>query len=225
MKPNSNLGLIVTSHQDINEAYNRWAATYDGALNPTRDVAHDVVQHYLKEINGGEVLDLGCGSGLNLAKLASVAENVTGVDSSEKMLEQAKRKPLPQHVWLVHHNILESWPFLDNHFDVIVVSLVLEHIRDLSSLFKECCRTLKPSGWMLVCEYHPKRQAMGKSTSFYDPKEKTDITIPSFVHTLDEYKQTAKNAGFILSEVKDWPSHDQNNTLPQVLSFRLRNAS
>ncbi len=214
----------MTNHQDINEAHNRWAATYDSARNPTRDVAHDVVQHYLKDITGDEVLDLGCGSGLNLSKLASVAENVTGVDGSEKMLEEAKRKPLPQHVWLVHHNILEPWPFLDNHFDAIVVSLVLEHIRDLSSLFKECCRTLKPSGWMLVCEYHPKRQAMGKSASFYDPKEKTDITIPSFVHTLAEYKQAAQDAGFEFLGEKDWQARDENNALPQVLSFRLRKA-
>lgn len=205
----------------IQDAYNKWAESYEHSENQTRELAHYILETHLEELPKGEILDLGCGTGINLPKLATVAENVTGMDFSEKMLARAKQRPLPPNVWLVQHNILEPWPFLDESFEAINISLVLEHIEDLTLVFKECFRTLKPNGWVLVCEYHPERQAMGKAAKFYDKDEDSEHLISSFVHTLAQYKQTAEDAGFTLQNEQDWHAPNEANALPQVLSFKL----
>lgn len=43
-------------------------------------------------IKGGKVLDIGCGNGRSTAILSDVADKVVGIDFSERLLDQAKRR-------------------------------------------------------------------------------------------------------------------------------------
>lgn len=74
--------------------------TYD-ALGPVYDQHSHVVvarafyraiEPMLGALNGGAVLDLGCGTGLLTASLASRAPSVVGIDRSPRMLEAARAR-------------------------------------------------------------------------------------------------------------------------------------
>ncbi len=212
----------MLKRKSIQESYNQWASGYDTQENTTRDLAHQVLISHLNLFKNADVLDVGCGTGTNLQTLSKTARSVTGIDFSTQMLEKAKQKPHPAHVWLVQHNILDPWPFKDQYFDAISMMLVLEHIEELPPIFQESQRVLKNNGFMLICEYHPERQALGKSAKFYDDDKKSEKKISAFVHTLADYQLSAEHAGFKLQDVKDWHDPHSKSTTPKVFSFRLK---
>lgn len=211
----------MLKHKSIQESYNQWASGYDTQENSTRDLAHQALISHLGLFKNADVLDVGCGTGTNLETLSKTARSVTGMDFSTQMLEKAKQKPLPTHVWLVQHNILDPWPFKDQYFDAISMMLVLEHIEELLPIFQESYRALKNNGFMFICEYHPERQLAGKAPKYYDHGEAVHKSIPSYHHTMEEFSDAAANAGFQIMSAKEWSDPQSSNPDPQILSLVL----
>ncbi len=100
---------------------------------------------------GGELLDLGCGSGDLARHLAAGGYRVTGCDISPRMLEQAAAA---DHGHAVHWAVLEpGWrtlPFTSASLDTVVASSVLEYVADPVMVLAECARVLRPDGVLLV---------------------------------------------------------------------------
>jgi len=97
------------------------------------------------------VLDFGCGSGVLLPFLSSIASNVIAWDIDLFPFERMKAHiDFPPNIE-VHDT--RSFP-LDKlpaaSFDVITALDVLEHIDDLSATLKSLLRLLKPSGRLIV---------------------------------------------------------------------------
>lgn len=99
------------------------------------------------------VLDLGCGSGELLECMTAVAREVIGVDSSLKMIEQA-RKRLAQHGDKVSLRIgeLEHLPVRDGEAGCGVISMVLHHLPDPGLALAEAGRAIASGGRLLVAE-------------------------------------------------------------------------
>ena len=78
----------------------------------------------LPEMNS--VLEIGCGEGRITAFLDGCFERVVAVEPSEKFLEKAKKRATAEF----HQSLFENW---DSHekFDCIVITGVLEHVRDV----------------------------------------------------------------------------------------------
>jgi len=101
----------------------------------------------------GVVLDLGCGAGELLGCMTDLARELIGVDSSPKMIEQA-RKRLAQHAGKVSLRIgeLEHLPVRDNEAGCGVISMVLHHLPDPKKALLEAGRAIAPGGRLLVAE-------------------------------------------------------------------------
>jgi ubiquinone/menaquinone biosynthesis C-methylase UbiE len=73
-------------------------------IAPFYDIEHDRFSEDLDmyrnyaELGGGRILELACGSGRVLLPLAEEGYDVTGVDSSEKMLEIARQRVQEKHL-------------------------------------------------------------------------------------------------------------------------------
>ncbi len=80
-------------------------------------------------------------------------------------------------------------------FDVIIMSLVLEHIADLNRFFDKTFKLLKKSGRLLFSEIHPFRSKKGFLAHFKD-MQGTEIRLSSKAHTEKDIKNSAYNAGF-----------------------------
>jgi len=99
----------------------------------------------------GKVLDVGCGTGVPVAKfLVEAGFEVVGIDFSEKMLKLA-RKNVPQATF-VRKNMTKM-DFGDNSFDGLTAFYSIIHVprEKHSLLFKSFNRILRPDGIMLVC--------------------------------------------------------------------------
>jgi ubiquinone/menaquinone biosynthesis C-methylase UbiE len=94
------------------------------------------------------ILDLGCGTGVITADIASLTEgDVTGVDISKEMLTYAR--DVVEGVTLINADIL-NLPFKDNTFDLVVFTVVLTHIREQQKAVDEMVRVTQKGGCVLA---------------------------------------------------------------------------
>lgn len=97
----------------------------------------------------GKVLDIGCGNGIISLHLGGYGFDVTGIDVSEKAIEQAgKNNPYSQVKFKVQS--AEDLVASGEVFDVIICSEVLEHLHDPSALIQVLYHLLKPNGRLIV---------------------------------------------------------------------------
>ncbi len=101
------------------------------------------------EANGGQVLDLGCGTGAITRPLAAMVSAVDGVDISSAMLAEAQRLPGGMHEairWV--QGAAESAP-LDGPYDLIVAAASL-HWMDWGVLLPRLADVLAPDARLAV---------------------------------------------------------------------------
>jgi malonyl-CoA O-methyltransferase len=170
------------------------------------------------DLAGRAVLELGCGTGLNTEWLAASAGEVLALDFSDGMMAQARRRA-PQATF-VQHDISLPLPAADGSFDVVVETLVLEHLARLDALFAEIRRVLRPGGVFFLCELHPFRQLKGKQARIADPASGRDILIEAYVHTVSEFANAAVDAGFRILRCGERGVADDG--APRVFSLTLQ---
>jgi len=205
---------------DIQNAYNEWSESYDSDENLTRDLDERVTMETLGNLHFDSILEIGCGTGKNTVFLAQIGASVRAVDFSQGMIEKAKEKVSTRNVHFSMLDITQPWDFLDQSFNLIVCNLVLEHIQDLSSVFAEAARTLRPNGSFFINELHPFRQYDGKKARFYRNEEK--IEVEAFIHNVSDFLHTAKDNRLTLEDLDEyWHEADQNK-LPRILSLTFQ---
>lgn len=102
-------------------------------------------------------------------------------------------------------------------FNLICCSLVLEHIKDLNSIFEKASRVLKEEGQFYICELHPFKQYSGSKASFDDGNSIQELEV--YTHHITDYTEAAKKYGFRLIDLKESFDEDQLETIPRLVSF------
>jgi ubiquinone/menaquinone biosynthesis C-methylase UbiE len=129
------------------------AATYDRGRDHGPEVLNlwmKSVSSYVKDRKVKTILDLGCGTGRFTEALAVCFDaEVTGLDPSRKMLDQARAKLRDPHV-RYELGRAENIPLPDDSLDLIFISMVLHHLDDPAAAARECHRVLKPQATLFV---------------------------------------------------------------------------
>jgi ubiquinone/menaquinone biosynthesis C-methylase UbiE len=128
-------------------------AAYDRGRDHGPEVLNlwmNVIESHLDGGSVGTILDLGCGTGRFSDTLAKrFGARVVGLDPSEKMLQQARRK---RSGALVHYErgAAEAIPIADGMIDMIFMSMSFHHFRDPERAASECRRVLRADGTVVV---------------------------------------------------------------------------
>ncbi len=93
---------------------------------------------------GGDVIDLGCGTGLCGPLLRPLAARLTGVDLSGLML--AKARELCLYDELVQGDIVQALDGQPQRFDIAVAADVFVYIGTLDAVFAATAAALRPGG-------------------------------------------------------------------------------
>jgi SAM-dependent methyltransferase len=101
-------------------------------------------------VRGREVLEVGCGTGLILEKLARVARRAEGVDLSPGMLALARQRGLS-----VREASATELPYPDASFDVAVSFKVLAHVPEIERALSEMARVCRHGGHVIAELYNP----------------------------------------------------------------------
>ena len=99
---------------------------------------------------GRHVLEVGCGTGLILGRLAQHADSAWGVDLSPGMVRVAKERGLK-----VVLGSTTDLPFADASFDLVCSFKVLAHVPNIGRALSEIARVTKPGGQMVLEFYNP----------------------------------------------------------------------
>jgi len=106
--------------------------------------------------NSKVILDLGCGTGLELVEIYKRFPyiNVTGIDISQKMLDKLREKFSEKNINLIKANYLE-YDFGTNAYDTVISYQTLHHFEyeEKVKLYKKLLNALIPNGQYFECDY------------------------------------------------------------------------
>ncbi len=218
---NKNSGINNHIHTpDVQQAYNSWAAQYDGNLNKTRDIEGVALRTVLAPFAFEHVLEIGCGTGKNTGWLAAKAKQVTAVDFSEEMLSKAKQKINAAHVDFVRADIMDNWLFVQQPCQLVSFSLVLEHIDNLDPIFEKTAKALAPDGLVYLGELHPFKQYAGSKARF--PTGEGEQVLTCFNHHISDFTTAAMNNGLQLVQLTEHFDDDDRTSTPRILTMLFR---
>jgi SAM-dependent methyltransferase len=184
---------------DVRSGYGEWVDTYEQTVEDAMDI--ELLESLESVRWEGEVADLGCGTGRTGAWLAARGiEAIDGVDLTPEMLAVARERG--NHRRLVEADVTATG--LDGeHYDLVVTSLVDEHLADLRPLYAEAYRLAKPGATYVLIGYHPHFIMATGMPTHYDNASGESVAIETHLHLLSDHTAAALTAGWELAELKE----------------------
>jgi ubiquinone/menaquinone biosynthesis C-methylase UbiE len=138
------------------------SAWYSHFLNP-------VVGAISNSTKNLKILDVGSGPG-TLAQLLNEKEaqfEITGIDISKKMIEEAKKRVSHKNISFQNQKVNAPLAFADKQFDVVTFCSVLFLVEDKlkAKLIQEALRVLKPNGKIIILTPSGKKSIL---SSFFE---------------------------------------------------------
>jgi len=104
---------------------------------------------------GKNILEIGCGVGIDLVRFAKGGALVTGIDLAEKSIDLAERNfqyhGVEGNLRLMNGEALE---FEDDSFDMVYAHGVIQYTADPQKMIDEIHRVLKPGGEAIMMVYN-----------------------------------------------------------------------
>ncbi|MEN9685136.1 MAG: hypothetical protein RLZZ28_922 [Bacteroidota bacterium] len=181
-------------------AYDIWASQYDAQPNNLMLFLDEkLVASLMAEttFTNKSVIDIGCGTGRHWPKILSEKPlTIKGYDVSREMLSMAIKKFPDYFFYQLQNNLL---PELDGSVDLIISTLTIAHIEDITAALKEWTRVLKPGGEILLTDYHPEALAKGAKRTFQSGNKL--ITIKNYVHSIEKIEHIAGQLGLSFTRI------------------------
>ena len=153
---------------------------------------------------GDTILDVGCGGGGTIRKLAAVAAEgkVYGIDHSEQSVALAcrtNRQGIAEGRVEIRQASVSGLPFSDDFFDLVTAVETHYFWPDLATDMREVLRVLKPGGTLIIIAEAYKGGKHGKRL------EKVAEWTKMVFLTADEHRELFSNAGYSDVRVMERP--------------------
>lgn len=122
--------------------------SYVSELEAKKPLFRDLVKRIEKRKSGGLVLDVGCGPGLLELMLDRERWQVTGIELSE-YIAAIGREQLNTNVISA---TLEEVALPAQHYDVIVLKYVLDHMEEPFAALRKVRELIKPDGLLVIAD-------------------------------------------------------------------------
>jgi len=135
---------------------------------------HSVELEEVGDVKGKDLLHLQCHFGLDTLSWARLGARVTGVDFSDKGIEQATAlaAELGIDARFILTNLYELPKQLEGNFDIVFTSHgVLNWLPDLAEWGRIIAHFLRPGGFFYIVDAHP------FSHAFYDEADATELKL------------------------------------------------
>jgi ubiquinone/menaquinone biosynthesis C-methylase UbiE len=134
----------------MNEFYSQIIGFYDSITDQKPERFLKLIKKYSKKHKACTILDIGCGTGTLASLLAESKFPVIGLDNSEVMLKEARKKMDEKKLKNIEFRKGNMVDFsLEERFDIITCSDAINHILEKAELLKclaNCYRHLNKKG-------------------------------------------------------------------------------
>lgn len=170
--------------------YDAWARVYDVLWDRYMKQTLPVVQRTAAVESGDRVLDVACGTGELLRRIAEATPGaeLTGVDLAPKMIERARHKcsgePGIRIVQADAHNL----PFADDSFDIVPCASTFHYFSHPDVVLDEVRRVLRPGGRLVLldwCRDYWTCRVMDMLLQYVDPAHGTCYTLADLTTLLN----------------------------------------
>lgn len=199
-----------------------------------------VLRRMMPDFTGKRVLDLGCGFGWHCVyAVEQGADIVTGIDISEKMIEEAKMKNASPHIEYKCMAI-EDFEFQPETFDIVISSLAFHYLESFTDICEKVNKCLISGGSFIFSVEHPVFTAYGTQEWYYDEDNKRlhwpvdryftegkrianflGEDVVKYHKTLTTYLNGLLNSGFEIKEIVE-PEPDETMLGIPGMSDELR---
>jgi len=129
------LRLLLSLDNRLHSLISKYSVKFENGFHPK----HRLTKYhnfFLENVDSSDtVLDIGCGNGYNSSKLAEKAAKITGIDIDTENIKLAKEKYQLDNILYIKG---DATSYLFNEkFDVIILSNVLEHIKNRVKFLKK----------------------------------------------------------------------------------------
>ncbi len=135
LQPKEAAGFLLDLDNDLYQLESQAAVRYGGGVHPKHSLTryHDF---FVQRIKSGEsVLDVGCRTGEVALEIATrTGAKVTGIDIDVPSLEEGRKRNAHPNLELLVGDVYTWQP--PQPFDVVVMSNVLEHLKDRVNLLR-----------------------------------------------------------------------------------------
>ncbi|OAD23031.1 peptide synthetase, partial [Candidatus Thiomargarita nelsonii] len=130
------------THQDITFNIISWNSSYTGLPLPEEEM-HEWVDHTVERIlslQPKRVLEIGCGTGLLLSRIAPQCDQYWGTDFSQVVLQQLEHLKASvnglEHVNLLHKRADDFEGIKTETFDMVIINSVVQYFPNIDYLLK-----------------------------------------------------------------------------------------
>ena len=136
--------------------FDKEAASWDE--HPTRvSLAKDIADAISKQIvltSDMNAMDFGCGTGLLTVQLQPLVHSITGIDSSQGMLDILNAKVAKLNLPNVRTLLVDpdKGHALAGNYHLIVSNMTLHHIEEIEPLFDQFHNVMAPAGYLCIAD-------------------------------------------------------------------------
>ena len=201
--------------EKMNDFFTARVDGYDEHMKSNIEGASDFYRYtaeLLPNDAGAKVLDLGCGTGLELEEFFKVnpEASVTGIDLTKAMLDELKKKFPGKELDLICGSYFEE-PFGEKFYDAAVSVESLHHFKKEKKLglYKKLHGSLRDNGYFILTDYFAESEEL--ETEYFhnleEIKRNEGLSEDEFYHydtplTVEHEIEVLKEAGFSKVEKK-----------------------
>lgn len=142
---------------------------------------------------GEHALDLGCGVGHTLRRIAPLVAFAVGADATLEMMQAGRGSVVTAPNAAFAQSDATALPFADATFDLATCRLAAHHFSDVAAAFRDVRRVLRPRGrFVLVDNYAPDDPALD---TFINELETLRDASHVRNHTITDWRALLEDAG------------------------------
>jgi ubiquinone/menaquinone biosynthesis C-methylase UbiE len=163
---------------------------------------NNLIEHclsYIGDLKGKNLLEVGCGNGLNChyIDLRHETRNIVGIDLNKANLDLARTQRENSTVSFMHDNAQELATIPDHSMDVVICIESAFHYPDKNAFFKQIKRVLSSEGVFLIVDILRSPEDRGRSLWFWKKHKLL------FHANEEEYHQYSNSNSLIFKKIEN----------------------